>query len=183
LSNLPRQYAITNNEENLDVITQMLEKKCRAGMSQIRAKNHTLTTLKEVMGSKLTGIVLLNSASYDGSQLGPFQGVHLTSKDAQDTALIKDIKKAGARYIAASCHNQAELEITNRIRCDFVTLSPVHIASCHPEAATIGWQGFSKLAKLATMPVFALGGVNVNDLATAQKHGAYGVSGVSDFWQ
>ncbi|NOH69956.1 thiamine phosphate synthase [Vibrio pectenicida] len=160
----------------------MLEKKCRAGMSQIRAKNHTLTTLKEVMGSKLTGIVLLNSASYDGSQLGPFQGVHLTSKDAQDTALIKDIKKAGARYIAASCHNQAELEIANSVKCDFVTISPVHIASCHPQATPIGWQRFSQLASLAKMPAFALGGVGIHDLATAQKHDAYGVSGISQFW-
>ncbi|WP_252724425.1 thiamine phosphate synthase [Vibrio hepatarius] len=182
MSQLPRKYAITGNEENLDVITQMLEKKCRAGMSQIRAKNHTLTTLKEVMGSKLTGIVLLNSASYDGSQLGPFQGVHLTSKDAQDTALIKDIKKAGARYIAASCHNEAELEIANSVKCDFVTISPVHIASCHPQATPIGWQRFSQLASIAKMPAFALGGVSVNDLATAQKYGAYGVSGISHFW-
>ncbi|RSD29700.1 thiamine phosphate synthase [Vibrio pectenicida] len=152
-------------------------------MSQIRAKTHSLTNLKQILGPKLTGIVLINSSSYDGSQLGPFQGVHLTSKDAQDTALIKDIKKAGARYIAASCHNQAELEIANSVKCDFVTISPVHIASCHPEATPIGWQRFSQLAKLTAMPVFALGGVSADDLTTAQQHGAYGVSGVSNFWQ
>lgn len=183
MSQLPRKYAITGNEEELDTIIKMLEKNHTNEMSQIRAKTHSLTSLKQILGPKLTGIVLVNSSSYDGSQLGPFHGIHLTSQDAQDRALIQDIKKAGARYVAASCHNQAELEIANCIKCDFVTLSPVHIASCHPEAATIGWQGFSKLAKLATMPVFALGGVGADDLATAQQYGAYGVSGVSDFWQ
>ncbi|GLT16809.1 hypothetical protein GCM10007938_05850 [Vibrio zhanjiangensis] len=183
MNHLPKQYAITGNEEDLDIIIQMLEKNRTIEMSQIRAKTHSLTSLKRVIGPKLTGIVLINSSSYDGSHLGPFHGVHLTSKDAQDCALIRDIRKAGARYIAASCHNKKELETANRAQCDFVTVSPVHIASCHPEAATIGWQGLSKLAKLATMPVFALGGVGANDLTTAQRYGAYGVSGVSDFWQ
>ena len=73
----------------------VLEKNRANEMSQIRAKTHSLTNLKQILGPKLTGIVLVNSSSYDGSQLGPFHGVHLTSKDAQDHALIQDIKKQG----------------------------------------------------------------------------------------
>ncbi len=180
---LPRKYAITGNEENLDVIAKMVSSKRAGALSQVRAKTHTLTTLKEVLGSKIGGIVLLNSSSYDGTVLHPFQGIHLTSQDATDMELIKDVRKRGAKYIAASCHNEEEISIANRVGCDFITISPVNIASCHPEAKPIGWQRFSELSALANMPTFALGGQSIHDLSVAQQFGAYGISGVTEFWQ
>ncbi|WP_076586822.1 thiamine phosphate synthase [Vibrio ostreicida] len=179
---LPRQYAITGVQENLSVIAQMLDRKTANDMSQVRVKSHPLSALKKALGSHLNGIVLLNSTSYDGSHLAPFHGLHLTSSDARDNALIRELRQQGMQYLAASCHNEEEIERANSVGCDFVTISPVEVASCHPQAVPIGWHRFEQLSALATMPTFALGGMSMEQLADAQRFGAYGVSGISDFW-
>ena len=181
--NLPRKYSITTNEENLDVIAKMIFGTKEGELIQIRAKMHTLTTLKVLLASKHGGIIiLLNSSSYDGTVIYPFDGIHLTSQDAKDMELIKEVRNKGVKYIAASCHNKEEIAIVNRCSCDFITISPVHTAGCHPKVTPIGWKKFSELSTLAEMPTFALGGQNINNLSVAQKFGAYGISGVTKFW-
>lgn len=179
---LPRWYSITSNEEDLNVIAKMISSIKEGGLSQIRAKTHTLTTIREILRSKMCGIFLLNSSSYDGTTLYPFQGIHLTSQDVKDITLIREIRSYGVKYIAASCHNEEEIAIANGVMCNFITISPVEMTSCHLDSRPIGWQQFAKLSALADMPVFALGGQSIDNLPVAHKFGAYGVSGVSKFW-
>lgn len=180
---LPRTYAITGNEENLEALSGMLKMRQPGELSQIRAKSLTLTTLKHELGHLVNGVVLINSSSFDGTEFIPFHGVHLTSADVKKDSLINEMRKFGARLIAASCHNEDEVHSANKAGCDFITISPVNVASCHPEAPTIGWKRFSELAALANMPAFALGGQQLDDLPVAIRFGGYGIAGVSGFWQ
>ncbi|NQY51688.1 MAG: thiamine phosphate synthase [Piscirickettsiaceae bacterium] len=179
---LPRRYSITSNEDDLDVIAKMVFGRKDGELSQVRAKMYTLTIIREVLTPNICGIFLLNSSSYDGTTLYPFQGIHLTLQDAKDVILIKEIRSHGVKYIAASCHNEEEIAVANRVRCDFITISPVETAGCHLDVRPIGWQQFSKLSALANMPVFALGGQSIDNLSIARKFGAYGISGMSEFW-
>ena len=125
---------------------------------------------------------MINSSSFGDSDIYPFCGIHLTSLDLFNQDLIKQMNHRGVTFFSALCHNEEEVERANKVGCSFITLSPVYQASCHPEVPTMGWEKFSRLAKQANMPVYALGGQTISTLKTALKFGGYGVAGISDFW-
>ncbi len=104
--------------------------------------------------------------------------VHL--KQSQLMNLHKGDLTVGVRYIAA-CHDAVSLKQAQQIGCDAVFISPVKSTMTHPEAVALGWERFSDLAQNSQIPVFALGGVDPEDLATAQQHGAYGLAGIRNF--
>ncbi len=104
--------------------------------------------------------------------------VHL--KQSQLMNLHKGDLTVGVRYIAA-CHDAVSLKQAQQIGCDAVFISPVKPTTTHPEAVALGWERFSDLAQNSQIPVFALGGVHPDDLATAQQHGAYGLAGIRNF--
>lgn len=104
--------------------------------------------------------------------------VHL--KQSQLMNLHKGDLTVGVRYIAA-CHDAVSLKQAQQIGCDAVFISPVKPTTTHPDAVVLGWERFSDLAQNSQIPVFALGGVHPDDLATAQQHGAYGLAGIRNF--
>lgn len=104
--------------------------------------------------------------------------VHL--KQSQLMNLHKGDLTVSVRYIAA-CHDAVSLKQAQQIGCDAVFISPVKPTTTHPEAVPLGWERFSDLAQNSQIPVFALGGVHPEDLATAQQHGAYGLAGIRNF--
>lgn len=105
------------------------------------------------------------------------QGLHLSSR-----ALLRlDRRPAGMRWVAASCHNAAELQHALAIGADFAVLAPVMPTASHPDTPPLGWQRFSELLESANLPVFALGGLGRQDLALAQTAGAQGIAGISAF--
>ncbi len=104
--------------------------------------------------------------------------VHL--KQSQLMNLHKGDLTVGVRYIAA-CHDAVSLKQAQQIGCDAVFISPVKPTTTHPDAVVLGWERFSDLAQNSQIPVFALGGVHPDDLATAQQHGAYGLGGIRNF--
>jgi 8-oxo-dGTP diphosphatase len=54
--------------------------------------------------------------------------------------------------------------------------------SSHPDAAPLGWEAFSRLCAGVNLPVYALGGMRVQDLARARQAGAQGLAMVSQIW-
>ncbi|WP_336002258.1 NUDIX domain-containing protein [Acinetobacter pittii] len=136
-----------------------------------------LTALDEGQRSNL----IINIAMWQ--QLSPelqkqIKTVHL--KQSQLMNLHKGDLTVGVRYIAA-CHDAVSLKQAQQIGCDAVFISPVKPTTTHPEAVALGWERFSDLAQNSQIPVFALGGVHPDDLATAQQHGAYGLAGIRNF--
>lgn len=60
----------------------------------------------------------------------------------------------------ATAHNAAEIAAGNRAGADAILLSPVFATRSHPGAACLGPVRFRLLARLAGVPVIALGGMN-----------------------
>jgi 8-oxo-dGTP diphosphatase len=105
-------------------------------------------------------------------------GVHLKSSQLHQSGIEKIISDM---LTSAACHHKADLLRAQSINVDFALLSPVAKTTSHPDVEPIGWQGFAALRAEVSMPIFALGGLNVNDLRTARAHGAQGVAGISQF--
>ena len=82
------------------------------------------------------------------------------------------------QLLAASCHTQQELALAASIGVDFATLSPVQPTATHPQARPLGWDEFSAMVKQATLPVYALGGMQTEDIRQAWRCGAQGVAAI-----
>jgi thiamine-phosphate pyrophosphorylase len=75
---------------------------------------------------------------------------------------------------SVSVHDAEEMRAANRLKPDLVFVSPVFETQSHPGKPTLGVEGLSALAALATMPVVALGGMNeerARMLANPNIHG------------
>jgi thiamine-phosphate pyrophosphorylase len=70
-------------------------------------------------------------------------------------------RRAGMTLLATA-HSSREIALANRARADAVLLSPVFATRSHPGARSLGIVRFRLLARLAQMPVIALGGMTAD---------------------
>ena len=103
------------------------------------------------------------------------RGLHLRSHEL----MALDARPVDERlWLAASCHDSLQLEQAARIGVDFAILSPVRETATHPDTRPIGWERFSSMVDTALLPVYALGGLDEQDLAMAQMQGAQGIAAI-----
>jgi 8-oxo-dGTP diphosphatase len=84
--------------------------------------------------------------------------------------------------VAASCHDAQELAQAMRLAFDFALLGPVKATASHPGAKPLGWAGFASIARGASLPVYAIGGMRPDDLDSARQHGAHGLAMITGSW-
>lgn len=182
---LPALYAISNAAElgNAAFFTR-LEHALRKGLRLLQLREthlaapemldftHHVVDLAHRHGAR----VLVNSDMELARQVGA-DGVHLTGKQLLECTARPDME-----WCSASCHNRAELAHAGQLGCDFALLSPVLPTLSHPGAAHLGWEGFAEMVNGTTLPVYALGGLQLNDLNTAQNHGAHGIALLRQAW-
>lgn len=84
--------------------------------------------------------------------------------------------------LAASCHDAVELAHAEYIRCDFVVLGAVRETASHPDQPGIGWPAFARLRETVSLPIYAIGGLGVADIAEARRHGAQGIAAIRGLW-
>ena len=86
-------------------------------------------------------------------------------------------------WLCASCHDAAELAHAVALGADCALLSPVQATASHPGVAPLGWAAFQALTDPCPLPVYALGGLGVEDLETAWHHGAQGIAAIRGLWE
>nr|WP_306305982.1 Nudix family hydrolase [Methylomonas koyamae] len=179
---LPAYYAILEGPDAESIMTncqRIIDNGVK--LLQFRAKALAASDKQNVLEQVLQqcrqhAVEVLVNADLD-LDISQAQGLHLSSR-----ALLRlDRRPAGMRWVAASCHNAAELQHALAIGADFAVLAPVMPTASHPDTPPLGWQRFSELLESANLPVFALGGLGRQDLALAQTAGAQGIAGISAF--
>ncbi|PKO94000.1 MAG: DNA mismatch repair protein MutT [Betaproteobacteria bacterium HGW-Betaproteobacteria-1] len=182
---LPTRYAISNLAETTEaVFLEQLQRALDNGLQliQVREKQLAADVLRSFarriieMCRPYSAKVLLNTHTELAAELGA-DGVHLTSGQLMDMAQRPD-----NMWVGASCHNRTELDKAASLGLDFVTLSPVLPTRSHPEAACLGWRQFEATILDYPLPVFAMGGMQPVDLATAWQHGAHGIAMQRGVW-
>lgn len=86
------------------------------------------------------------------------------------------------KLLCASVHNEKELQQAMNIGVDFVVISPVFETPSHPGAKLLEIEGLTHLVHQSSCPVFALGGMSLDDMDKIKETGAYGIAGISAFW-
>lgn len=105
-------------------------------------------------------------------------GVHLNSQRLQQ---LKARPLEHNLWVSAACHTVEDIQQANKY-ADFMLLSPVKFTHSHPQAQVMGWQRFWQLTELASIPVFALGGMELKHLPIVWAHGGQGIAAISSLW-
>lgn len=182
--NLPKRCLITAEPTSHTEFLTHLEHALKQGIKlvQFRVKTLDATQYSQLAKASITLChqfstrIILNSPP---QWINDADGLHLTSQQLQSFTPIKAIKN---KLLSASCHNANELTLAARLSTDFVFLSPVQKTQSHPNATPLGWQQFNELSKLINCPIYALGGLQENNLAIAQQNGAQGIAAISHWW-
>lgn len=182
---LPALYAISNAAElGVGPFLTNLQVRLDEGLRliQLREKNLQRDALRELalrvvpMAHACGAKVLLNGDVPLAQDTGA-DGVQLTS-----TQLAELKERPALDWCAASCHNAEELRLAEALGCDFALLSPVLLTKSHSGAPHLGWDNFAAIAAGTSIPVYALGGLKQEDMQTAWRHGAHGISLLRQAW-
>ena len=186
---LPQTYLITPDPApgRPGALLPGLEASLDAGVRlvQLRARGlepaALLALAKEarVLCRRFGARLLLNADPRLAEQAGA-DGVHLRA------ALLRQLdgRPLGeSRLVGASCHTPAELQAAAALGADFAVLSPVRATASHPQAQPLGWEGFAAQVAAATLPVYALGGLQPQDLAQAIACGGQGIAAIRGLWK
>ncbi|MGA9852158.1 MAG: Nudix family hydrolase [Gammaproteobacteria bacterium] len=122
--------------------------------------------------------VVLNSEPELAEQLGA-DGVHLSS-----ARLSRMTRKPLSEdfMVGASCHDENEIRQSQICGLDYIILGPVFATLSHPQAATLGWEGFARLASLSLSPAYAIGGMRPEHLKRVRGFGAHGIAAMRGLW-
>jgi 8-oxo-dGTP diphosphatase len=178
-------YAVSNVQELGEVeFMRRLEAALGKGLRlvQLREKNYSREALRELALKMLPllkqhdALLIINADIELAKEIGA-DGVQLTGVQLAELRERPDVD-----WCAASCHNAEELRRAEALGCDFALLSPVLATQSHPGAPHLGWENFAAIAAGSSIPVYALGGLQIGDMGTAWQHGAHGISLLRQAW-
>lgn len=184
---LPDRYLITGAFESESHFHEVLERNLLAGIKlvQFRAKMMDLADYVDMAVRVIehchdhAARILLNANPVLAEQLGA-DGVHLTSSRL---LALEGRPLSPDKLVGASVHNREQLQQANRCNVNFSVIAPVLPTTSHPETTPLDWDGFAALAGESDHPVYALGGLGMQDLACIWRHGGQGVAAISSLWE
>jgi len=178
---LPSVYAITQASQiGAKAAVQQIKQALQHGLRliQIREKAMNGTALQAFskivieLAHESGAQVLVNGDSTLCRELGA-DGIHLTASQLMDLFERPDMNYG---WCGASCHNLEELHQAELLGIDFAVLGPVLPTLSHPATKPLGWRKFANLINDCSIPVYALGGLQPDDLSSAREMGAHGVA-------
>jgi len=185
---LPSRYLITGLFSSVGDFSQRLARALDDGIElvQLRLTPELLADMTQAEVETIVGQCTELSQRYSARLLMNLperykrlitQGIHLNSR-----SLLRAQHRPAYPLVSASCHNRHELEHAQSIGADFAVLSPVRRTRSHPDAKPLGWEEFQQLVDACDIPVYALGGMTLDDLPTAWQSGAQGIAAIGAFW-
>jgi 8-oxo-dGTP diphosphatase len=165
---LPHEYAVTDSRRfGLPAI----ERRLRAGLHLLQVREpdnpgRDAFTRQVIELAHRHGCKVMTKEPFPGAD-----GVHLTAK------ALMALRDKPSGLAAASCHTREELERAMALGFDFAVLGSVK-----GEKGALGWARFAQLARHATLPVYAIGGLSRDDLRDAWRAGAHGVAMIRAAW-
>jgi len=158
---------------------------CSAQILQWREKDLPAEENRRLIrcGVELAGLshklFLVNSCVKMAVEEGA-QGVHLPSDQALEPVVLLR-EASGSRFLVGkSTHTIGEALQAEDQGADYVLLSPIRAPfSKSTSRETLGLEGLALAAQQLRIPVFALGGISSQDLASIGKVGAAGIAGIT----
>jgi thiamine-phosphate pyrophosphorylase len=142
---------------------------------QLRLKGEDARTLLDACRALVTALsvpVIVHDRA-DVAIAGRAAGVHLSPEEIP-TSVVRGVVPAGM-LIGASVGSAADLELMRG--ADYVSIGPVFARSQRASDATVlGLEEFARLARMAEIPVVAVGGIAAHNARSVLDAGAAGVA-------
>lgn len=106
-------------------------------------------------------------------------GLHLPWREA---AALGSRPIPAEAWLGVSCHNPEQISHAAELGADYVTLGPVNATATHPGVQGMGWAEFRRQSAAARIPVYALGGLGLDDVTRARGEGGQGIAGIRFWW-
>jgi thiamine-phosphate pyrophosphorylase len=162
-----------------DLSTKELEQLANEAVSlieRLRTENRELRTA-----------LLINSRA-DVALVAGADGVHLRADDIASSDLREIWRSCGAGaparvtlpIVAVSCHSPADVRRAESESADFAVFAPVFEKRDRPETNPAGLAALREACR-ANLPVFALGGVTLQNAQSCLEAGAAGLAGIRLF--
>lgn len=89
---------------------------------------------------------------------------------------------AADRWFAVSCHSLEEVQRAEHLGADFCVLGPLAATPSHPPTSPLlGLDGFCSIISAVNIPVFAIGGMNLQAVSKVRGCGGQGIAGIRCF--
>ncbi len=178
---LPARMLITGEAQDLVGCLQNLSSALEQGITlvQLRQKQWTQeqwhTYLPEIKSlcQQAGAQLILNSPPAELATAA--DGLHLTSAQLKT---YHQSERTPGQWLSAACHSAADIALADAAGVDFITLSPVNSTQTHPGQSPLGWDSFEQWVKDAKLPVYALGGMNEQDIPDSIRRGGQGIAGI-----
>jgi len=105
-------------------------------------------------------------------------GVHL----GQDDLPVTEARRlmGPSKLIGLSTHNLQQVEEADRLKPDYLGFGPIFKpASKHDHDPVVGIEGLRTIRSLTTLPVFAIGGIQLDQARSVMEAGADGLAVIS----
>ncbi len=179
---LPSQYAISADPQgDLERWRGDLAATLQRGARLVQLRAHSLPeavyeqlATEAIERTHAAGArIILNAEPALALRLGA-DGAHLTSAKLQ---MYGQRPLPERLWLGASCHNSEELQQAMRLGADFAVLSPVR-GILQP----LGWERYREMLREVAVPVYALGGMRVEDEQAAIDCGGQGIAAIRSLW-
>lgn len=187
IESLPKLYLITDRKQTykqrrlFDTVKELLQAGIR--MVQLREKDLSAAELYplardlRLLTHKYNALLLINDR-IDIAQAVGADGVHL---GGHSLPIKKTREILGSKaLIGVSTHSALEAESAQNQGADFITYGPVFFTpSKAPFGPPVGVNSLQTVCNCCKIPVYALGGVKIDNTVEIMNSGAYGVSMIS----
>jgi thiamine-phosphate pyrophosphorylase len=162
------------------IVEQMIEG--GVDLIQIRGKNKSIgelvdlaTELHELASTSSTPVIVNDHA--DVAARVPIEGVHV----GQDDDSIQIVRQKAARevLVGKSTHSLEQARAAQRERADYIGFGPIFATPTKPDYAPIGLENIRRVHAEVHLPIFCIGGINIDNLQRVINAGAKRVVMVS----
>ncbi len=164
-----------------DLSARDLEQLAHAAVAVVRET-------RPASGDSVVKTKMLINSRVDIALAAGADGVHLRGDDISPREVVAIRAACGGRAqeglrefeIAVSCHSLEEVRRADREGATFAVLAPVFCKPGSPEVPSLGLEAL-KTACAGRLPIFALGGITLENARVCHNAGATGVAGIRLF--
>ncbi|CAG4885061.1 Mutator mutT protein (7,8-dihydro-8-oxoguanine-triphosphatase) / Thiamin-phosphate pyrophosphorylase-like protein [Georgfuchsia toluolica] len=182
---LPDFYAITQAARiGADAQLAALEQALKHGLRLVQIRERDMPEpQRTAFASEAVRLIqgfgaraLINGDADMALELGA-DGIHLSARE-----LMALTQRPEFKLVGASCHTRGELDQAIALGLDFAVVGSVNATPTHGMQEGIGWEAFNIIIADCPIPVFAIGGLQRDNMLAAWRHGAHGIAAIRSAW-
>lgn len=175
-----RLLAITDNlRDGIEGLTSRARACCRGGatMIQLRLPDEDARTIAAAARALVAAVnvPLVIHGRLDVALASNAAGVHL---GVRDIPVVDARRICGADFLIGRSAGTAE-DLVRAEGADYIALGPTFPTDQRRPGVTLGFSEFERLARMATAPIIAVGGISAVTAPDAIRAGAKGVALIS----